>query len=189
MVTTSLFSFCLVTGFGGGDYANDYFEYNYTDDSSRKIVILSSVPSGSPLNVDDIRCQLLNCSGFGRRFHPIHREVRKHEGVDLSAKMGTPILSTSHGIVESVDVKRYGYGKCVRVVSEDYLTLYAHMSKILVKEGQRVALGDTLGLVGTSGTSTAPHCHYEVRRKVGSGGQFEAVDPIPFILNRNTTEK
>ncbi|GIW51818.1 MAG: hypothetical protein KatS3mg081_1173 [Gemmatimonadales bacterium] len=96
------------------------------------------------------------------RMHPIFHQARPHEGIDISAPMGTPIIAPAAGLV--IDVGREpGYGLQVRI-DHGYgvITRYAHCSKVLVRVGQRVRRGDTIALVGNSGISTAPHLHYEV---------------------------
>ncbi len=102
-------------------------------------------------------------SGFGRRMHPIFHVYKHHDGIDFSAKRGTPIYATADGIVKYSGVNG-GYGRMVMI---DHLygfqTRYGHMSKILVRKGQKVKRGEKIGEVGNSGISTAPHLHYEVR--------------------------
>lgn len=96
------------------------------------------------------------------RLHPIFHQARPHEGIDISAPMGTPIIAPAAGLV--IDVGREpGYGLQLRI-DHGYgvITRYAHCSKVLVRVGQRVRRGDTIALVGNSGISTAPHLHYEV---------------------------
>lgn len=102
-------------------------------------------------------------SSFGMRMHPISKIKRLHRGIDFAAPMGTPVVATADGKVEKTVIKTEGYGKHL-VIKHDsiYSTLYAQLSKILVQEGQSVQKGDTIGLVGSSGASTAPHLHYEV---------------------------
>lgn len=97
-----------------------------------------------------------------RRVHPIHGEARPHEGIDISAPLGTPILAPAKGIVVDVG-NRQGYGKTV-TISHGFgvVTKYAHCSKILVRVGQRVDRNQEIALVGNTGLATAPHVHYEV---------------------------
>jgi murein DD-endopeptidase MepM/ murein hydrolase activator NlpD len=102
-------------------------------------------------------------SPFAReRIHPIYHEARAHEGIDIAAPMGTPVLASAAGRVVAVDTQA-GYG---RIVTLDHgngiVTRYAHLSKWLVHVGQRVQRGEEIALVGNSGITTAPHLHYEV---------------------------
>ncbi len=104
-------------------------------------------------------------SGFGGRMHPIAQQFRMHNGVDYAAPTGTPIRSVGDGVVEFAGVQR-GYGNVVEIMHRDgKSTLYAHMSRIAVSKGQRIAQGDNIGAVGSTGWSTGPHLHFEFRVK------------------------
>jgi murein DD-endopeptidase MepM/ murein hydrolase activator NlpD len=103
-------------------------------------------------------------SGFGRRMHPILGYTRMHTGTDFAAPQGTPIYAAGSGVVEMAQWHG-GYGKFVRIRhSNGYKTAYGHMSRFAssIKKGTRVAQGQTIGYVGTTGRSTGPHLHYEV---------------------------
>lgn len=103
-------------------------------------------------------------SGFGWRRHPISGGFKFHAGIDLAAPTGTPIVATAAGVVSSADWYG-GYGLCVTVDHQNgYVTLYGHMSQIAVSAGQSVQAGQPLGRVGSTGSSTGPHLHYELRR-------------------------
>jgi len=132
---------------------------------------LAQIPSIFPLNYNDLQ---KIASGFGLRKHPILRRLKMHKGVDLVAKRGKKIMSTGKGTVIKA---RYsiGYGKHVKIDhGYGYVSVYAHMSKIKVKKGQKVKHGDIIGLVGNTGRSTGPHLHYEVWIN------GKAVDPEKF---------
>ncbi len=102
-------------------------------------------------------------SGFGNRFHPIHRRNILHAGVDLAARTGTPISASRGGIVIHAGWIR-GYGHTVIIDhGEGVTTLYAHMSAYAVQGGQYIAQGGRVGDVGMTGTATGPHLHFEVR--------------------------
>ncbi len=102
-------------------------------------------------------------SPFGMRMHPIFHVMKMHTGVDLHAGMGESIHAAANGTVVYADW-RGGYGKCVIVDHGGGLaTLYAHQSQILVKVGQKVKRGQVIGKVGSTGYSTGPHLHFEVR--------------------------
>ncbi|KAF1023103.1 MAG: Murein DD-endopeptidase MepM [Paracidovorax wautersii] len=102
-------------------------------------------------------------SGFSRRFHPIQQQWKAHTGVDLGAPTGTPIRTVGDGVVEFAG-RQTGYGNVVFIKhNAAQTTVYAHMSKINVKAGQKVAQGDNIGLVGATGWATGPHLHLELR--------------------------
>ncbi|HHY32104.1 MAG TPA: peptidoglycan DD-metalloendopeptidase family protein [Firmicutes bacterium] len=102
-------------------------------------------------------------SSFGRRRHPITRNVQPHDGVDIAAPVGTPIRATADGTVRFAGTQS-GYGLMV-IIEHGYgfQTVYAHNSRNVVRAGQRVKRGQVIAYVGSTGTSTGPHVHYEVR--------------------------
>ncbi len=102
-------------------------------------------------------------SGFAMRFHPILRTWRAHLGVDYGAVTGTPVRTVADGVVDFAGVQG-GYGNVVIVKhGGNTTTVYAHLSRIHVRSGQRVQQGDNLGLVGATGWATGPHLHFEFR--------------------------
>ncbi|KOP25531.1 peptidase M23 [Hapalosiphon sp. MRB220] len=116
---------------------------------------------------------------FGWRVHPITGDRRFHSGMDIGAATGTPILAAYSGQVEVADWVG-GYGQAVILNHNNALqTLYGHMSQILVQPGQRVERGTVIGLVGSTGNSTGPHLHFEVRQLTPEG--WAAVDPSAEI--------
>lgn len=102
-------------------------------------------------------------SSFSRsRYHPIHHRPLPHEGVDLAAERGTPILAAAKGRVVQADWES-GYGQMVEIDhGYGFRTRYGHASELLVREGQRVERGDVIAQVGSTGLATAPNLHYEV---------------------------
>jgi len=103
-------------------------------------------------------------SGFGMRFHPILGFSRMHQGVDLAAPLGTPIVAAAEGIVRFAG-DHGGYGNFVQIQNDGGMgTGYGHMSGIVVRPGQVVRQGELIGYVGSTGLSTGPHCHFEVYR-------------------------
>ncbi len=137
--------------------------------------MLASLPSLKPIRADKLNRSISQMSGFGMRIHPIHRVRKMHKGIDFAARRGTPIYASGDGTISRVQKARGGFGNNVIVNhGYGYETLYAHMSKMLVKPGQKIKKGQKIGLVGSTGSSTAPHLHYEVHYK----GQ--AVNPIDF---------
>jgi murein DD-endopeptidase MepM/ murein hydrolase activator NlpD len=102
-------------------------------------------------------------SGFGMRRHPIAQAWMKHQGIDYAAPTGTRVRAVGDGIVEHAGLKG-GYGKVVILRHQNQTTtVYAHLSRINVHRGQRVAQNDTIGAVGQTGWATGPHLHYEFR--------------------------
>jgi murein DD-endopeptidase MepM/ murein hydrolase activator NlpD len=102
-------------------------------------------------------------SGFGMRRHPIARAWRAHQGIDYAAPTGTRVRAAGDGVVEFAG-RKGGYGNVVILRHHgQYETVYAHLSRISVKRGERVAQNDTIGAVGQTGWATGPHLHYEFR--------------------------
>lgn len=103
-------------------------------------------------------------SGFGMRMHPIHKIRKMHTGVDFEVEIGTPVHATADGVVSFTGINKGGYGIHIDILHEktDLKTKYAHLSKLLVKEGQLVKRGEVIGFSGNSGLSKKPHLHYEV---------------------------
>ena len=111
------------------------------------------------------------------RMHPIYDKALPHEGIDLHAPEGTPILATAKGVV-SYKGWRTGYGNTIEIDHGfGYMTRYAHASKFLLERGQAVERGMAIAQVGQTGTATAEHVHYEI----WVGGR--AMDPQDDILN------
>ena len=101
-------------------------------------------------------------SGFGARESEYQNVSGYHTGIDLAAESGKTINASMEGIVDLVS-KEGDYGKHIKIRSNNVTTLYAHCSKILVKEGQIVAQGQPIAQVGSTGNSTGPHLHFEIR--------------------------
>lgn len=123
---------------------------------------LQHIPSIQPISSNDLRTM---ASGYGYRVDPVYGTGKFHEGMDFSAAVGTPVYATGDGVVTAAGWNS-GYGNSIDINhGYDYLTRFAHLSKIYVKKGQEVKRGDLIGLVGSTGKSTGPHLHYEVRYK------------------------
>jgi len=121
---------------------------------------LKHIPAIQPVSDKDLKYM---ASGYGWRLDPVYNVMRFHQGMDFSAPKGTDIFATGDGTVTEAGWNT-GYGQKV-VVNHGYgyTTVYAHLSKISVRRGQKVHRGDKIGEVGSTGKSTGPHCHYEVR--------------------------
>ncbi|MCE2504225.1 MAG: M23 family metallopeptidase [Chlorobi bacterium] len=123
----------------------------------RRGMLIQSLPLTVPIEGATIT------SKFGIRNHPVLRGRRMHKGLDMAAPRGTPIYTTGGGTVK-FSGRKNGYGNSIIVDHDNgYTTLYAHCSQLLVEEGVKVSRGDMIALVGSTGRSTGPHLHYEVR--------------------------
>ena len=112
-------------------------------------------------------------NSFGVRLHPILKRYKKHEGLDIIADRGTPVFAPGKGVVTFVG-RRGGYGIAVEINHGfGYKTVYAHLSKSIVKKGQRVTRGDLIAKTGNTGLSSGPHLHYEVHH---NGVKLNPVD-------------
>lgn len=137
--------------------------------------MLASIPAIQPIHNKELKRL---ASGFGHRIHPIYKTRKMHWGLDFSAPTNTPIYATGKGKVVEVSYSKRGYGHHVIIDHGfGYKTLYAHMNTIDVKKGQWVNRADVIGTVGNTGTSTAPHLHYEVFKN------GKKINPINFFYN------
>lgn len=117
---------------------------------------------------------------FGTRVHPVTGQVRFHQGTDLAAAEGTPVVAAFSGRVEIAGWLG-GYGLIVVISHGDtHETRYAHLSEVLVKAGQEVKQGTPIGLVGSTGLATGPHLHFEIWQKMKDG--LVAIDPTPQLM-------
>jgi|TARA_B110000914_G_scaffold65079_1_gene56802 murein DD-endopeptidase MepM/ murein hydrolase activator NlpD len=140
-----------------------------------KTEMLSSIPAIQPVSNKDLSRM---ASGYGYRIHPIYKTRKLHTGMDFSAKNGTEIYATGDGTISKVRRSKRGYGNHVKINHGfGYETLYAHMSKYIVKRGQKVKRGEVIGYVGNTGTSVAPHLHYEVHK------DKRKINPVNFYYN------
>ncbi|MCP3659177.1 MAG: peptidoglycan DD-metalloendopeptidase family protein [Bacteroidetes bacterium] len=115
-------------------------------------------------------------SVFGYRVHPVSGRTELHKGIDIANRRGTPIIATADGVVKYANWLG-GYGKLILIKhGYGYSTLYGHLSKILVKHGQKVKKGDRIGLMGNTGISTGSHLHYEIRYYNKSKNPLNFVD-------------
>ena len=137
--------------------------------------LLKSIPAIQPVRNEDLRRM---ASGYGYRIHPIYKVRKMHYGMDFSAPTGTEIFATGDGEVIMAKRTWNGFGRHVIIRHGfGYETLYAHMSEIKIRKGQKVKRGDVIGLVGSTGTSVAPHLHYEVHK------DGRKVNPAQYYFN------
>ena len=142
---------------------------------------LEAIPAIQPIRAEDLNRM---AGGWGWRIHPIYKVRKFHYGLDFSAPEGTEIFATGDGVVVKVKRLYNGYGRHVIIRHGfGYETLYAHMSKSLVRKGDRVKRGQVIGLVGSTGTSTSSHLHYEVHKN------GEKVNPAHYFFNDLTPEE
>ena len=155
------------------------------DMAKNKDELLAAIPAIQPVANKDLRRV---ASGFGYRIHPIYKVRKLHTGLDFSAPTGTPIYATGDGVISKDKGKGrvggHGYGRYVVIDhGYGYQTRYAHMYRIDVKVGDKVVRGQKIGVVGSTGTSTAPHCHYEI---IKNG---KKINPIQYIIQDVTDEE
>ena len=128
-----------------------------------------SIPSRMPVNGAALT------SGYGMRIHPVLGGRRQHKGIDMAEPVGSPVYATADGMVSRADWFS-SYGLFISLEHGGNIqTRYGHLSRLNVAAGQAVHKGDLIGYVGTTGRSTGPHLHYEVR----IGGV--AVNPVPYL--------
>ena len=127
--------------------------------------MLASIPSIQPITNKDLK---RTASGWGYRIHPIYKVRKMHWGMDFTAPVGTPVYATGNGQVAEVSGSKNSRTEYGMMVTLDhgfgFATVYGHLSKFNVVQGQRVNRGEIIGYVGNSGLSTAPHLHYEVHK-------------------------
>ena len=140
--------------------------------AKEKNKLLAAIPAIQPIKNESLKQM---SSGFGYRNDPFTKVRKFHEGMDFTAKIGTPIYATGDGIVDKADNTVSGYGNHIVIRHGfGYETLYGHLSKYNVRAGKKVNRGDIIGYVGSTGRSEAPHLHYEVHKN------GEVVNPLNF---------
>ena len=123
-------------------------------------------------------------SGYGWRIDPIYKTSKMHWGLDFTADEGTNVYSTGNGVVLDLEQNLWGYGNCIIIDHGfGYVSRYAHLSAFKVKKGDKIVRGQIIGLVGSTGKSTAPHLHYEIEKN------GKKIDPIHFFHSDITAEE
>ncbi len=149
--------------------------------AEKKETFLASIPAISPIADKDLT---RFASGYGYRIHPIYRTRKMHTGIDLTAPTGTEVYATGDGKIIKAAYAPGGYGKRILIDHGfGYKTLYAHLSDVFVTVGQKVKRGELIGAVGSTGRSTAPHLHYEVRKN------DKTENPVNYYHNDLTPEQ
>lgn len=152
-----------------------------TDMAHKKEEYWASVPAIQPILNENLN---MLASGYGMRIHPILKVRKMHKGVDFAAPKGTPIYATGDGVVVSVKTVFGGYGKHIEIDHGfGFVTRYAHMNEFKVRRGQKIKRGDLIGTVGNTGSSTAPHVHYEILKD----GKF--VNPVNYFFKDLSPEE
>ena len=150
--------------------------------AKEKEEMLQALPSIRPIQRLGRKLEYL--SGFGYRKHPVFKILKMHTGIDFGAPTGTTVHATGNGKVVRVEFKKDGYGRNIVIDhGYEYQTLYAHLSKVEVKVGEKIKRGQIIGRVGSTGTSTAPHLHYEVIYKK------KKINPLPFCRDGMTLDE
>jgi murein DD-endopeptidase MepM/ murein hydrolase activator NlpD len=151
------------------------------DLAQNKGEMLAHIPAIQPVANKNLKRM---ASGYGNRIHPVYKTKKMHWGMDFSAPKGTEVYATGDGKIEKVKRSKRGYGNQVRIDhGYGYKTFYAHLNKYIVRKGQMVKRGDLIGYVGSTGTSTAPHLHYEVIKNK------RKVNPVNYYFNDLTAEE
>lgn len=144
-----------------------------------KTPVGNRLPTGCPLMADP----MIITSPFGYRIHPVHKTRRMHYGIDISATMGTDVFAAADGTVTTV-VTNPSVNACgiyVKITHDNnYASTYCHLSKALVKQGERVSAGCRIGQVGSTGVSTGPHLHYAITPDAARGNKY-SIDPTTMI--------
>ncbi len=148
--------------------------------TSQEIAAMSLPSNGDKQMLFPLISPSVISSLFGARVHPVTGQTRFHQGTDLAAPEGTPVVAAFSGRVEIAGWLG-GYGLIVVISHGDtHETRYAHLSEVLVKSGQEVKQGTVIGLVGSTGMATGPHLHFEIWQKMQEG--LVAIDPTPQLM-------
>ena len=147
--------------------------------AKEKEVMLASIPAILPIKKGDFYV----ASGYKMRMHPILKINKFHKGMDFTAPKGTPVYASGNGKIYRAQ-RSSTFGKVIYIDhGYGYKTIYAHLSKMVVKRGQSIKRGDLIGYVGNTGLSVAPHLHYEVHKN------DVALNPINFYYGNLTLEE
>ncbi len=163
-------------------YSN--LQVNKQKNSIKKIDPKSSSSSKSNKNASQVKKPLFDWpvweARMSRGFLPKRKRKRPHKGIDLAAPRGVPVMASHDGVVIYTGKEFKGFGKMIMIEttgdSTGYATLYGHLDKILVYDGQKVRQGEVIGALGNTGRSSGPHLHFEIRRSDGI-----PIDPLPML--------
>ena len=147
-------------GVGGGKEENTQVEANVSNENKSQMEIDAEFLKANYSFINPVKGTVT--SRYGAR-EPTDIISANHYGIDIGANMGTEIVASTDGTVEQVS-EEGEYGKHIKIRKGEAVTLYAHCSELLVKEGQKVKQGEKIALVGDTGKATGPHLHFEIRR-------------------------
>ena len=190
VICAAILLFCLITKTFFGDFFNEvkvWYNKNLNDDTNVSLVLGNTSEAsgtGGPLEVGDIDLSGgfvipvagKLTSGYGYRIDPFTGDRSIHSGVDIAAAEGTAIKATLSGFVERAEKSDGDYGNYIIINHGGFKTLYAHCADLKASTGQRVLAGTTVATVGSTGRSTGPHLHFELR--IGD----VRIDPTPFVV-------
>lgn len=184
--------FCLIIKNFFSGFFNDikgWYNDNFNEDTSVSLVVDDSQKGGTggpkTLENSNILKEFsppisgVLTSSYGYRIDPFTGEPDIHNGIDIAAESGTPIKSALSGVIEKAEISSGDYGNYILINHGGFKTLYAHCEKLNVNVGDKVNGGDAIATVGSTGRSTGPHLHFEIR--IGHA----RIDPTPFINIEN----
>jgi len=152
--------------------------FDYSEIKSENKTVSTNIEFASPIK-PSVKVRV--SSPYGERMHPIKKKMLFHRGIDIAAPKGTPIYAVADGQVEKLQRKHEegkGYGRFIIIAHEgDIASLYSQMNSYSVELGEKVHEGDLIGFVGTSGISTGPHLHFEIKK---NGKNINPADLIDF---------
>lgn len=192
-IVAAVLIFCLIVKLLFGDFfvqIKDIYNGSFKVNTDIEQVIGDSSGMGGPLEksvestavVDPALTLPVRGSvtgEFGYRADPFTGEIAAHGGIDIAAPMDTPIYAAASGVVETSDYSKGDYGNYIVIKHGGFSTLYAHCNNLLVKQGQTVPMGQAIATCGSTGRSTGPHLHFEVR--IGD----KKIDPAPLLKIEN----
>lgn len=193
VICAAVLLFCLITKIFFGDFFGEiktWYDKNLNEDTDISLVLGNPSEKsgiGGPLEAGDIDLSGgfelpvsgTLTSGYGYRTDPFTGERSVHSGVDIAAEKGTHIKSALAGVVETAKKTGGDYGNYIIINHGGFKTLYAHCEALMVTKGQYVEVGESIATVGSTGRSTGPHLHFEIR--IGD----TKIDPTPFVILEN----
>ena len=167
-----------------------WYDKNMNQDTDASLVLEDTAENygtGGPLEVGEVDLSKgfvlpvsgVQTSGYGYRSDPFTGEIASHNGIDIAAEKGTEIKAAMDGVIEVSQKSGGDYGNYIIINHGGFKTLYGHCEKLYSDVGEKVSSGDIIATVGSTGRSTGPHLHFEIR--IGD----TRIDPTPFIKIEN----